>query len=99
MDEFPSASCQGEVPCQCQPELTPTPLANFFFAKHVIKRHTGVASWIFSPELIDQDPKSNYLKVIKLIRYYLPPFVKHVLAPQNDFGMPNITVKSQKFWD
>ena len=43
----------------------------------------------FFPELTDQDPKSNYLKVIKLImiRYHLPPIVKHVLPPQNDFGM------------
>ena len=29
--------------------------------------------------------------MIKLIRYYLLPIVKHVLAPQNDFGMPKIT--------
>ena len=26
----------------------------------------------FFPDLTDQDPKSNYLKVIKLIRYHLP---------------------------
>ena len=43
-----------------------------------------------------QDPKSNYLKVIKLIRYHLPPIVKHVLAPQNDFGMPKITWSNHK---
>ena len=50
----------------------------------------------FFPELTDQDPKSNYLKVIKLIRYHLPPIVKHVLAPQNDFGMPKITWSNHK---
>ena len=44
----------------------------------------------FFPELTDQDPKSNYLKVIKLIRYHLPPIVKHVLAPQNDFSIQKI---------
>ena len=27
------------------------------------------------------------MKVIKLIRYNHPPFVKHVLAPQNEFGI------------
>ena len=50
----------------------------------------------FFPELTDQDPKSNYPKVIKLIRYHLPPIVKHVLAPQNDFGMPKITWSNHK---
>ena len=50
----------------------------------------------FFPDLTDQDPKSNYLKVIKLIRYDLPPIVKHVLAPQNDFGMPKITWSNHK---
>ena len=50
----------------------------------------------FFPELTDQDPKSNYPKVIKLIRYRLPPIVKHVLAPQNDFGMPRITWSNHK---
>ena len=50
----------------------------------------------FFPDLTDQDPKSNYLKVIKLIRYHLPPIVKHVLAPQNDFGMPKITWSNHK---
>ena len=50
----------------------------------------------FFPELTDQDPKSNYLKVIKLIRYHLPPIVKHVLAPQNDCGMPKITWSNHK---
>ena len=34
------------------------------------------------------DYKSNELYVIKLIRYYLPLHVKHVLAPQNEFGIP-----------
>ena len=51
---------------------------------------------VFFPDLTDQDPKSNYLKVIKLIRYHLPPIVKHVLAPQNDFGMPKITWSNHK---
>ena len=51
---------------------------------------------IFFPDLTDQDPKSNYLKVIKLIRYPLPLIVKHVLAPQNDFGMPKITWSNHK---
>ena len=50
----------------------------------------------FFPELTDQDPKLNYPKVIKLIRYHLPPIVKHVLAPQNDFGMPKITWSNHK---
>ena len=53
----------------------------------------------FLPDLTDQDPQSNYLKVIKLIRYYLPPIVKHVLAPQNDWHAKNYLVKSHKFWD
>ena len=34
--------------------------------------------------------------MIKLIRYHLPPIVKHVLAPQNDFGMPKITWSNHK---
>ena len=50
----------------------------------------------FFPELTDQDPKSNYLKVIKLTRYHLPPIVKHVLAPQNDFGISKITWSNHK---
>jgi len=50
----------------------------------------------FFPDLTDQDQKTNYLKVIKLIRYHLPPIVKHVLAPQNDFGMPKITWSNHK---
>ena len=41
--------------------------------------------------------------MIKLIRYHLPPNVKHVLAPQNDFGMPKITWSNHKsfgiWWD
>ena len=40
--------------------------------------------------------KPIYLKVIKLIRYHLPPIVKHVLAPQNDFGMAKITWSNHK---
>merc|ERR1711951_286548 len=50
----------------------------------------------FFPDLTDQDPKSNYMEVIKLIRYHLPLIVKHVLAPQNDFGMPKITWSNHK---
>ena len=54
----------------------------------------------FFPDLTDQDPKSNYLKVIKLIRCHLPPIVKHVLVPQNDFGMPKINWSNHKsFWN
>ena len=34
--------------------------------------------------------------MIKLIRYHLPPIVKHVLAPQNYFGMPIITWSNHK---
>ena len=34
--------------------------------------------------------------MIKLIRYHLPPLVKHVLAPQNDFGMPKISWTNHK---
>ena len=34
--------------------------------------------------------------VIKLIIYHRPPIVKHVLAPQNDFGMQNITWSNYK---
>ena len=50
----------------------------------------------FFPELTDQDPKSNNLKEIKLITYHLPHIVKHVLAPQNDFGMPKINWSNHK---
>ena len=35
------------------------------------------------------------IQVIKLIRYHLFRFVKHVLAPQKDFGMPKITIFSE----
>ena len=40
-----------------------------------------------------KNPKNPKIQKIQKI-------VKHVLAPQNDFGMPkNYLVKSQKFWD
>ena len=40
----------------------------------------------------------KYLQVFKFITYYLPPIVKHILAPQNDFGMPWGTVENQTFY-
>ena len=37
---------------------------------------------------------------MKLIRYHRPPFVKHVLAPQNEFGIEKkYLVNLQKFWE
>ena len=37
---------------------------------------------------------------MKLIRYHHPPFVKHVLAPQNEFGtQKKYLVNLQKFWE
>ena len=37
---------------------------------------------------------------MKLIRYHRPPFVKQVLAPQNEFGnKKKYLVNLQKFWD
>ena len=31
-----------------------------------------------------------------MISYHLPPIVIHILAPQNDFGMPKITWSNHK---
>ena len=33
---------------------------------------------------------------MELIRYHLPTFVKHVLAPKNEFGMPKMTWRNYK---
>ena len=35
--------------------------------------------------------KKLQIEFEKTIRYYLPPFVKHILPSQNDFGMSNNT--------
>ena len=38
--------------------------------------------------------------MFKLIRYHFPPIVKHVLAPQDDFGMQKKNMLNrQKKWD
>ena len=41
-------------------------------------------------------PKRKHIKVFKLIRYQCPTFVKHVLAPQDDFGMQKKLGKQTK---
>ena len=33
---------------------------------------------------------------MELIRYHLPTFVKHVLAPKNEFGIPKMTWRNCK---
>ena len=64
-----------------------------FFGENLEERKN--AKGLLAPSELG-DPKPNELKVIKSDQITLPPIVKHVLAPQNEFGMQKSTWSNYK---
>ena len=64
-----------------------------FFGENLEERKN--AKGLLAPSELG-DPKPNELKVIKSDQITLPPIVKHVLAPQNEIGMPKTTWSNYK---